>query len=115
MRRLVVRPKALEDQRRILVRSRRAFGARTHLAYEALIRRALRALCADPMRAGVVADDDLQAGVQLFHIRHMRTRGASPMRPRHIIAFTYDDTTLTVLRVLHEAMDVRARLDDDQS
>ena len=115
MRRLVVRPRALEDQRDLLIRSRREFGSAAQRAYEALIRRAMRSLCAEPTRAGVVTDDALPAGVCLFHIRHARQRRTAPARPRHFIVFTHDAATLTVIRILHDAMDVPARLNDDDT
>jgi len=49
----------------------------------------------------------------LYHLRHARLRGASPRQPRHIIAFVDDGVTLHVVRVLHEAMDIGAHLQDE--
>ncbi len=85
MRKLIVKPLALQEQRQTLQHSRKMFGSRAARAYEALIRRAYRALCADPKRAGVVVSDD--------------------------------DATLTILRVLHDSMDItqHASSEDDQS
>jgi hypothetical protein len=48
------------------------------------------------------------AGIVLFHLRHARTRGAPPKEPRHFIVFTFDEATLTILRVLHDSMDAPA-------
>jgi hypothetical protein len=36
-------------------------------------------------------------------------RGMSPKQPRHFIVFTYDDESLTILRVLHDSMDIEER------
>jgi len=117
MRKLIVKPLALREQRQTLQHSRKMFGSRATRAYEALIRRGLRLLCADPKRTGVVVNDELQEGIYLFHLRHARARGVAPKQARHIIVFTYDDATLTILRVLHESMDVTQRVstEDDQS
>lgn len=54
----------------------------------------------------------MQEIVFLFHLRHARTRGASPKHPRHFIVFAYDDATLTILRVLHDSMDIEERGDE---
>lgn len=113
MRKLIVKPLALREQRQTLQHSRKMFGSRTARAYEALIRRGFRLLCADPKRVGVVVSDELQEGLALFHLRHARMRGAAPKQPRHIIIFTYDDATLTILRVLHDSMDVTPHIADE--
>lgn len=71
-------------------------------------------LCADPERSGVAQRDELDEGHHLFHLRHARTRGVAPSKPRHIIVFTYDDRTLTVLRVLHDSMDIAQHVSKDE-
>lgn len=113
MRKLIFKPLALQEQRQTLQHSRKMFGSRAARAYEALIRRAYRALCADPKRAGVVVSDELQEGLALFHLRHTRTRGAAPKQARHFIVFTYDETTLTILRILHDSMDITQRITNE--
>lgn len=115
MRKLIVKPRALSEQRQTLQHSRRKFGMRAARAYEALLRRAFQLLRADPARAGVMQIDELGSDYRLFHIRHARTRGASPKQARHIIVFTYDDTTLTILRVLHDSMDIEQRAGEDEA
>lgn len=114
MRRLVIAPSALREIRDTLQRSRNKFGSRAARAYEALIRRAYKLLCADPQRGGVQRREELPRAPYTFHIRHARTRGAPPKQPRHIIVFTYDDATLTILRVLHDSMDVLAHFGGDE-
>lgn len=115
MRRLRVAARAVEERRNALRTSRSMFGRVAAQAYAALIRRAYKLLAADPQRAGVVRHDEPRDGVFLFHLRHARTRGSQPKQPRHIIVFTYDDATLTILRVLHESMDITQRVSDDES
>lgn len=113
MRKLIVKPRALSEQRQTLQYSRRKFGTRAARAYEALIRRAFQLLRADPARAGVRQLEELGSDFSLFHLRHARTHGAAPKHARHIIVFTYDDMTLTILRVLHDLMDIAERVGDD--
>jgi len=114
MRRPERKPKARADIKAIRACSRRSFGAGAQHQYGALMKRAFNLLCADPQRSGVQQHEDMP-GLHFFHLRHARTRGAGPKRPRHILVFTFDDTTLTILRVLHDSMDIpeRAIEDDD--
>lgn len=113
MRKLIVKPRALSEQRQTLEYSRRKFGTRAARAYEALIRRAFQLLRTDPARAGVKQIEELGSEYLLFHLRHARTRGTAPKQARHIIIFTYDETTLTILRVLHDSMDISERVGDE--
>jgi plasmid stabilization system protein ParE len=112
MRRLIVKPAALAEARSALRVSRSNFGSNAARRYEALIRRAYNLLRKDPTRPGVQQRDGMSPGVLLFHLRHARARGASPKQPRHFIVFTYDEASLTILRVLHDSMDVEERSED---
>lgn len=114
MRRLVIEAPARADIKRIRAYSRQVFGDGAQHKYGALMQRAFGLLCADPQRANAVRREDLPRAPYTFHIRHARTRGATPKEPRHILVFTFDDTTLTVLRVLHDSMDVAQQLRDDE-
>jgi toxin ParE1/3/4 len=114
MRRLRIAARAVEERRNALRASRLMFGRSAAQAYGALIRRAYMLLSEDPQRAGVRRPDDLEEGVYLFHLRHARTRATPPKQPRHIVVFSYDDTTLTVLRLLHDSMDVDQHIAGDE-
>jgi len=103
---------ARADIQDALKTSRRMFGTRARRDYALLIDRAITMLRGDPQRGGVQHREDLP-GLHLFHLRHARTRGAAPKQARHIIVFTYDDTSITVLRVLHDSMDVTQRTNSD--
>ena len=112
MRRAIHRPAARADIRNLLESSRRQFGAQAQHRYKALIDRAILLLCENPLRPGARQRADLPDGVHLFHLRHARERGQTPKQPRHFIAFTFDERTLTILRVLHETMDIADRTRD---
>jgi plasmid stabilization system protein ParE len=113
MRKARLKPEARADIRDLLKRSRRIFGPRAKHEYKLLIDRAVDLLCTDPHRASVQHRVDLRATPYTFHVRHARTRGAAPKQARHIIIFTYDDATLTILRVLHDSMDISERVGDE--
>ncbi len=114
MRGLVVQPPAYADVRALLKKSRQDFGRAALRRYSALIQRAYAQLRADPTRAGVVTRDELPDGVRFFHLRHARSRGVSPRQPRHFLVFTFDDATLTILRVLHDSMDIAGHLGGEE-
>jgi|GEM_PF-1970362 len=113
MRRLVIEPPARTEIKKIRAYSRRVFGEGAQHKYGALMQRAFDMLCNDPARPNVQQREDLPRAPFLFHLRHARTRGAAPKQARHIIVFTYDDATLTILRVLHDSMDVEQRVSDE--
>ena len=115
MRKAEVKPEARTDIRALLKTSRRMFGLRAKREYKLLLDRAEALLCADPNRVGVQHRPDLRAAPYLFHLRHARTRGAGPKQPRHILVFTYDESTLTILRVLHDSMDITQHVTNDDS
>lgn len=110
MRRPRYRPAARADIRDLLKTSSRVFGPRARRDYKALIDRAVALLCEDAKRPGVQHREDLLGAPSLFHLRHARTRGHAPKQPRHFIVFTFDDASLTILRVLHDSMDVEQHM-----
>lgn len=112
MKRLIVQPQAQADERLILLRSRRVFGAAATRAYAALLRRAYELLRENPQRSGVQLREDLSGSPFLFHLRHARMRRTSPKRPRHFILFRYDGDRIAVLHVLHDAMDLAQHVDE---
>lgn len=113
MRRIEVAAQARIDIRNALAESRERFGAAARRHYDALIRRAQKLLQQPPARPGVQQREELPPNYYLFHIRRARTRGAPPKQPRHFILFRFDDERLTILRVLHDAMDVERRANEE--
>ncbi|MGQ0532144.1 MAG: type II toxin-antitoxin system RelE/ParE family toxin [Caulobacteraceae bacterium] len=113
MKRLERKPQARADIKSIRAHSRRAFGVGAQHKYGALMKRAFEMLCADPQRTGVQQREDLP-GLNFFHLRHAHMRATPPKQPRHIIVFTCDDTTLTIVRVLHDSMDISERVRDEE-
>lgn len=109
MRGIDVARRAKAEIRDALAWSRARFGALAQRRYAALIKHAQRLLVRDPQRPGVQRREHFADGVFLFHLRHARERGQAPKQPRHFIVFTYDDATLTILRVLHDSMDIEER------
>lgn len=90
------------------------FGSAALDRYRLLFEAALRDLGDDAERPGVVSGP-LADGARLYHLRHSKGHafGEPVGRPRHLIAFKVDGDTVRVMRVLHDAMDLPARLTDD--
>lgn len=110
MRTLVVGPQAEEEFRAILRHSRQTFGPVIRHRYRLLIEQAWLDLCADPRRAGVKS---LPGGLRLYPLRFSARRVPAPhriARPRHLVAFRYDDDSVEIVRLLYEGMDLPGRL-----
>lgn len=93
-------------------RSREVFGEPSALRYERLIKRALRDItsAADPIGAKPL---DTDPALRLHHLRNSRARmaGAAVGEPRHVLVYRRVGPDLViVLRLLHDAMDMPARL-----
>ena len=65
-----------------------------------------------PERAG---SRQIEGGRWLYHLRSSRGRlfGSGVRAPRHFLLYRHDDVRVELLRVLHDAMDLPARLTDD--
>jgi toxin ParE1/3/4 len=113
MRRLEVTEDAEREIDDLLNFSEDRFGAKAAERYRLLIDVALADLLSDPTRPGVKNLSGIPRGIRLYPIRHSRDRVPRPNRvndPRHVIAFRYDDVRIQVVHLLHDAMDLPARL-----
>lgn len=113
MRRVRIAPTAAREIVALLATTETHFGMAAVERYRLLIQTALEDVRSDPARPGVRA---AEGGPFLtYHLRHSRTRvfGEPVGRPRHLLIFTANETLLNLTRVLHDAMDLPARLTDD--
>jgi toxin ParE1/3/4 len=123
MARLRLSGPAEQDIASILDWSVEHFGDISRLRYEALIGTALRDIAGDPERIG---SRGLPAafgpGCRVYHLRQSadraRTLGGKVGAPRHMLVYrTVSPELVTILRVLHDAMDLKRHLssgsDDD--
>ncbi len=109
---LRIRKSARRDLIDIYAHTLQRFGDSGRRRYRALIEAALDDLRTDPARNGVRRFDERCA---LYPIRFSRRRvegAAKVSNARHLLAFRVEGDVLIVLRVLHDAMDLDARLDD---
>lgn len=114
MRRLEVSPDAEREIDDLLAYSEMRFGERAADRYRLLIDITLADLLADPKRPGVTAPPDIRAGLRLYPLRHSRARVPAPDRvgqPRHVVAFRFDDARVEIVHLLHDSMDLPARLE----
>jgi toxin ParE1/3/4 len=96
----------------ILGASAERFGLDAGRRYRLLLERAIEDVATDPGRPGVSRPSD---DLRLYHIRHSRSqtgRGRRVQRARHVIVFRIRPDRIEVLRVLHDAMDLPARLSE---
>ena len=96
----------------IFAQSADRFGPAAADRYRELVKAALRDLRDDPERPGA---RPVTGERWLYHLRSSRTRLFSPgvRAPRHLLLYRHDEARVTLLRVLHDAMDLPARLTDD--
>ncbi len=80
------------------------FGLRQARIYRATLKSALKALEAGPELRDSVARDEFPDGVCSLHVARKGRRG------RHMIIFREGpDCTIEVLRILHDALDLKQR------
>ena len=112
MRPLRIAIAAERDLDDILGDSDMLFGAVVADRYRRLIAAALFDIRDDVDRQGVRV---LESGVRTYHVRHSRLhlpRGQTVARPRHLLVFRLVGDGIVLLRVLHDAMDLPARLSE---
>lgn len=117
MRRLVVTAKARSDIEGVLRFSRTRFGRIVSSRYRRLINIALQELRRAPDRPAAYQHPDAPAHVWLCHLRHSRESmpvGDRIGAPRHVAAYWYDDSQVVVIGMLHDSMDIPARLGLDE-
>lgn len=111
MPRLRLTAPARRDIAALLDWSAEHFGAAGRRRYEALLEAALRDITADPLRAGSREEPKLAPGLRIYHLRQSRDRAklreGAVRSPRHILIYRRtSEEIVTVLRVLHDAMDL---------
>ena len=113
MRRLDLSPEADFEVEEILYRSAVEFGEVAAERYRRLLQAAFHDLVEHPNRPGVGTLPGIPAGLHLYPIRHSRNRVPTEDRvgrPRHVIAFRFDAVRLEIVHLLHDSMDLPARL-----
>jgi toxin ParE1/3/4 len=88
------------------------FGPAGRRRYEALLETALRDIAANPARSGSREETQLGPGLRIYHLRLSRDRAKAKFgvvrTTRHILLYRCQpkENVVTVLRVLHDAMDL---------
>ena len=102
---------AVRDIGQIIRTSRQKFGAQTGLRYRSLILAGIETLAENPVQRTARSHNDILGGAWLYHLRHVRQAGPARIQtPRHLIAYTFDDETVRVQRILYDAMDLPRHL-----
>ncbi len=115
MRALRLTSAARRDIAALLAESEERFGSRAADAYQTLLDAAFLDLRTNPERPTVKGRTGVAPAYRFHHLRHSRRRAEEAdrvNRPRHIIVFNDDGQRVTIIRVLHDAMDIEGRLRD---
>ena len=104
---------ALQDVAAIQDWTSAKFGELISVKYDRLMEAALADLLAEPTRLGVRHHPAMPLGVFVYHLRFSRKKPtrAGVEKPRHFFVFRVDEDTLTVVRVLHDSIDLAAHVD----
>ena len=116
MKRIVTAP-AKRDIADVLDWSLQQHGAAARRRYERLIARALKAVTSRADPGGSRAFDEEVDGRRTYHLRNSRRGASGPQvgAPRHLLVYARPQPDLIVmLRLLHDAMDVPARLQNER-
>lgn len=91
--------------------SLKEFGADAALRYDALLTQTLRDVGDDAERLGVQGLQEIADDVFAYHLRHSREKARTlagiVRNPRHFLIFRKRRQIIEVLRVLHDARDLR--------
>jgi toxin ParE1/3/4 len=109
---------ALKDIIEVLAWSEDKFGVRARLRYEELIEAAIRDIVKDSSRLGIKSRPELGSKIKTYHLtcsrKHVRDSSPIVKKPRHIIVFRFvSDKQIEIVRVLHDAMEIKKHLPDD--
>jgi toxin ParE1/3/4 len=95
----------------------REFAEDAALRYDALLTEALADIGDDPERPGSQQRPELAKGVLAYHLSFSRDRARSALgvvhRPRHFLIYRRQGHVIEVLRVLHDARDLRRHLPEE--
>ena len=104
---------ALEDVAAIQDWTLAKFGKLTSLRYHNVMEAALADLLAGPTRLGVRLYPAMRLNIFVHHLYLSRKKPvkAAIEKPRQLFVFRFDEDIVTVLRVLHDSMDLTAHVD----
>ena len=109
MRRLRLAGPARADLREILKVSRERWGEPGRARYAALVSAALAEIASNPLGASTRNRPEAHAGARSFHLRHVRGEHGVKA-PVHVVYYRADEEVVSILRILHERMDVAGHL-----
>jgi toxin ParE1/3/4 len=90
---------AAKDVRHAVRWSRKAFGTAQAHTYSGRLEALFEAIALDPWRPSASTRDDIGPGLRSLHMNTLGLRGS------HTVFYSVGETTVTVLRLLHERMD----------
>jgi toxin ParE1/3/4 len=117
--RVVLSPAAQSDIREALLWSRQRFGERAAIRYRELLKQAIHDIATDPNRPGSQERHELAGGVRAYHLLFSRGRAKNELgsvgKPRHFLVYRHRDHAIDLIRVLHDARDLKRHIPPDSS
>lgn len=114
---VVLTAEAEADLDEILLWSHRRFGSAVREAYEALLFAGIKDVAAGPGRVGSHDRPELGPTVRSWHLalsrHHVKDGTRRIASPRHLVVYRTTDGTVYILRLLHDAMDLRRQFVPD--
>lgn len=105
---------ARRDVAAVIKWSRREFGEDAALRYNVLLAQAFADIGEEPERLGARQRSELAEGVLVYHLAFSRDRARSPLGvvryPRHLVVYRRSGRVIEVIRVLHDARDLKRHL-----
>ncbi|KPF87663.1 hypothetical protein IP70_02140 [alpha proteobacterium AAP38] len=88
------------------------FGNPMRKTYNELIRLGVASIVSEPRRRGVTVVRHSGESLLTYHLRHVKQTQVKA--PRHLIVYRLSaNGFITILRVLHESMDISRHVDND--
>lgn len=102
----------------ILRHSQVEYGDPARRRYQALILTALQSIASTPQCIGSQQRNELAPGLRSYHLNYARQQAkqseGTVKSPRHIVFYRVaNDQVIEIVRLLHEAMEVRMHLSDE--
>ena len=86
------------------------FGARQSRAYQNTLVQAIGELADGPDVSGSKAQDEIMSGLRTVHVARQGRRGSHFLMYRVVTETTIEETTIEIVRILHDRMDLQRHL-----
>lgn len=90
--------------------SQERFGEAASERYYSLLLRAFKLMVDEPFDSRSRTADAVSPGLRTLHLKRLVRPGEQPRAPRHLLLYRIDGSTVRVIRILHDSMDLTRHL-----